>query len=193
MKKWIIVIITLFILLGLIWITIYYSKGNMDTVGAEYANPDMNNTEADTASDALATHLSDSASKMPELTADEQQVLDLINNERTESGLSPLVINSDLENIARLKARDMINKNYFSHQSETYGSPFAMMDDFGIAYKTAGENIAGNPSNIGAVTAWMNSPQHKANILNGSYTYTGVAVVNGSKYGKIFVEEFVGM
>lgn len=51
----------------------------------------------------------------------------------------------------------MVDNNYFSHTSPTYGSPFDMMKNFRISYKTAGENIAGNSSNSGAVNAWMNS------------------------------------
>ena len=86
----------------------------------------------------------------------------------------------------------MVKNNYFSHTSATYGSPFDMMKSFGVSYKTAGENIAGNSSNTGAVNAWMNSEGHKANILNSSFNYTGVAVVKSSKYGKIFVQMFIG-
>ena len=85
----------------------------------------------------------------------------------------------------------MVNNNYFSHTSPTYGSPFDMMKKFGITYKSAGENIAGNSSNSGAVNAWMNSEGHKANILNTSYNYTGLAVVSSSKYGKIYVQMFI--
>ena len=65
------------------------------------------------------------------------------------------------------------------------------MKSFGISYKTAGENIAGNSSNSGAVNAWMNSSGHTANILNGSYNYTGVGVVSSTKYGKIYVQLFI--
>lgn len=86
----------------------------------------------------------------------------------------------------------MVDNNYFSHTSPTYGSPFDMMKSYGISYKTAGENIAGNSSNSGAVEAWMNSEGHKANILNSNYNYTGLAVVSSPKYGKIFVQMFIG-
>ena len=85
-----------------------------------------------------------------------------------------------------------INKNYFDHTSPTYGSPFDMLKSFKISYKTAGENIAANSSNSGAVTSWMNSSGHKANILNNSFNYTGIGVVSSSKYGKIFVQMFIG-
>lgn len=126
------------------------------------------------------------------LTADEKEVFDLINAKRTAARLSALKVDAELQNVARAKAEDMVKNNYFSHTSPTYGSPFDMMKSFGVSYKTAGENIAGNSSNTGAVNAWMNSEGHKANILNSSFNYTGVAVVKSSKYGKIFVQMFIG-
>ena len=127
-----------------------------------------------------------------ELTQDEKEVFNLINQKRAANGLPALKIDDELQNIARIKAKDMVDKNYFSHTSPTYGSPFDMMKSFGISYKTAGENIAGNSSNVEAVEAWMNSSGHRANILNSSFNYTGIGVVNGSKYGKIYVQMFVG-
>ena len=126
------------------------------------------------------------------LTADELEVFNLINEQRTKNGLLALKIDSEVQNVARIKAKDMVNNNYFSHTSPTYGSPFDMLNSFKVSYKTAGENIAGNSSNSAAVTAWMNSSGHKANILNSSFNYTGIGVVNGSKYGKIYVQMFIG-
>lgn len=127
-----------------------------------------------------------------DLTSDELEVFNLINAKRTANGLSPLNIDNELQNVARVKAKDMVDNNYFAHNSPTYGTPFNMMKNFGITYKTAGENIAGNSSNQGAVEAWMNSEGHRANILNSSYNYTGVAVVKSTKYGKIYVQMFIG-
>ena len=126
------------------------------------------------------------------ITSDEQEVFNLINNERQKNGLSALKIDNEVQRVAKIKAQDMVNNNYFSHQSPTYGSPFDMLKSFKISYKSAGENIAGNSSNTGAVNAWMNSPGHRANILNSSFNYTGIGVVTGSKYGKIYVQMFIG-
>lgn len=126
-----------------------------------------------------------------QLTADEQEVFDLINTKRVKNGLTALKIDDELQNVARIKAQDMVDNNYFSHTSPIYGSPFDMIKNFGISYKTAAENIAGNSSNSAAVNAWMNSSGHKANILNSSFTYTGIGVVNSSKYGKIYVQMFM--
>lgn len=126
------------------------------------------------------------------LSADEKEVFDLINKQRTNNGLKALKIDSEVQRVARIKAQDMVDNNYFAHESPTYGTPFNMLKSFKISYKTAGENIAGNSSNSGAVTAWMNSSGHKANILNGNYNYTGIGVVSSSKYGKVYVQMFIG-
>ena len=126
------------------------------------------------------------------MNSDEKEVFNLINQQRTNNGLSALKVDSEVQRVARIKAEDMVTNNYFSHTSPTYGSPFDMLKSFKISYKTAGENIAANSSNSGAVNAWMNSSGHKANILNSSFNYTGIGVVNSSKYGKIFVQMFIG-
>ena len=88
----------------------------------------------------------------------QQQVLDLVNAERTKRGISALTLDSNLSSVATKKSQDMVNKNYFDHTSPTYGSPFDMMKQFGISYRTAGENIAkGQKTPQEVVTAWMNS------------------------------------
>jgi len=88
---------------------------------------------------------------------------------------------------------DMRDKNYFSHQSPTYGSPFSMMKNFGISYRTAGENIAaGQQTPQEVVTAWMNSPGHRANILNKSFTHIGVGYAKGGSYGHYWTQMFIG-
>jgi uncharacterized YkwD family protein len=126
------------------------------------------------------------------LSADEQKMLNLVNAERAKNGLAALTPNLKLTEVARLKAKDMIAKNYFDHTSPTYGSPFDMMRQFGISYRTAGENLAGAPSVDTAHTNLMNSSGHRANILNSSFKEVGIGVVNGGPYGKMFVQMFIG-
>lgn len=125
-------------------------------------------------------------------TTEEQELLKLINEQRKAYGLSELIIDEELQKVAKVKAQDLVDNNYFSHNSPTYGSPFDMMKSFGISYKTAGENIAGNSSLKGAVNAWMNSQGHRENILSNAYNYTGIGIVDSSVYGKILVQMFVG-
>ena len=124
--------------------------------------------------------------------ADQQHMLDLINQERTKAGVGPLKIDSKLQSMAQAKSDDMVAKAYFDHISPTYGSPFEMMKKFGISYTSAGENIAGNSSVDKAHAALMNSPGHKANILKSSFTYIGIGVTASPKYGKMFAQDFVG-
>jgi len=147
------------------------------------------NTSANTSNNTMNDNLNAANSGA---TAEEIELLKLINAERTKNGLSELKFDAELQRVARIKAQDLVDNNYFSHNSPTYGSPFDMMKSFGITYKAAGENIAGNPSLSGAVTAWMNSEGHRANILSNAYNYTGLGVVESSKYGKVMVQMFIG-
>ncbi len=125
------------------------------------------------------------------LTAEEQRMLNLVNSERAKNGLAPLKANTKLTEVARLKARDMIDRNYFSHTSPTYGSPFDMMRSFGVSYRTAGENLAGAPAVDVAHINLMNSPGHRANILNAGFKEAGIGILNGGPYGKMFVQMFI--
>ena len=68
-----------------------------------------------------------------------------------------------------------------------------MLKSNGIEYKVAGENLAGNITEARAVNAWINSPAHRDNILDESYEYTGICVVESETYGKIFVQLFLGV
>ncbi|NLT94162.1 MAG: hypothetical protein GXW85_01280 [Clostridia bacterium] len=121
----------------------------------------------------------------------EQKMLEMINEERSEVGLAPLKMDNKLVQLARLKSQDMIEKNYFSHTSPTYGDPFQMMKDFGVEYWMAGENLAGNPSLTGAHESLMNSPGHRANILKPEFTHVGIGIVKGGRYGMMFTQMFI--
>jgi uncharacterized YkwD family protein len=124
-----------------------------------------------------------------QLNAFEQEVVELTNAERAKQGLAPLEIDEELSQVAREKSNDMASNNYFSHNSPVYGSPFDMMNQFGISYRTAGENIAqGQTSPEQVVNAWMNSDGHRANILNGDFTHIGVGFVeNGNHWTQMFI------
>ena len=121
----------------------------------------------------------------------EQELWDLVNKERTTRGLKALEVDADLVNVARLKSQDMVDYNYFAHQSPTYGSPFDMMRSFGINYRMAGENLAAALSVASAHQALMNSPGHRANILNPDYTHVGVGIVAGHTYPMIVTQMFI--
>ena len=126
------------------------------------------------------------------VTSEIQNMLSLINRDRSKAGVAPLSFDSQLNRTALLKAQDMVTKNYFSHTSPTYGSPESMMRQFGITFKTMGENLAGNSSVDAAHTALMNSPGHRANILNANFNFVGIGIQSSPKYGKMFVQQFIG-
>lgn len=122
----------------------------------------------------------------------EEEVVQLVNQERAKYGLKPLTSNWELARVARYKSQDMLNKNYFDHNSPTYGTPFQMIKNFGITYKTAGENIAaGQATPQAVVKAWMNSEGHRKNILSSNYTQIGVGYVKGGSYGHYWTQMFM--
>jgi len=126
------------------------------------------------------------------LTQDEQKMINLVNQERQKYGMKPLKVDYQLVKLARMKSQDMVDKNYFSHQSPTYGSPFDMMKNAGVSYRWAGENIAGAGTVERAHNALMNSEGHRANILNPNFTHIGVGIVMGGPYGMMFTQMFIG-
>ena len=126
------------------------------------------------------------------LSANAQEVVKLVNKERNAAGLSALTENSRLSEVAQAKAEDMMKNGYFSHTSPVYGSPFEMMKTFGIAYSSAGENIAkGQKTPAAVMSGWMNSSGHKANILNASYEQIGVGFCKDSSGVTYWVQMFI--
>lgn len=119
----------------------------------------------------------------------ETEVIRRVNEIRAQNGLNKLKENWELSRIARYKSQDMHDNGYFSHTSPVYGSPFTMITNFGLSYKTAGENIAkGQKTPEAVVSAWMNSSGHRANILNSSFTQIGVGYVpNGNYWTQMFI------
>lgn len=124
--------------------------------------------------------------------AQENEVIRLVNIERSKRGLQLFTGNWQLSRVARYKSQDMATKRYFSHTSPTYGSPFRMMEDFGIRFSSAGENIAmGQRTPQEVMTGWMNSPGHRANILNPSYTQIGVGLAKSSNGSNYWTQMFI--
>lgn len=117
------------------------------------------------------------------VTGYEQEVIRLVNEIRAENGLKALTYDWELSRVARYKSQDMKDNKYFSHTSPVYGTPFQMIKNFGISYRSAGENIAkGYATPQAVVNGWMNSSGHRANILNANYTRIGVGYVAGGNY-----------
>ncbi|MGE6517497.1 SafA/ExsA family spore coat assembly protein [Lysinibacillus sphaericus] len=121
----------------------------------------------------------------------EQEVVKLVNAERAKASLSALKEDWELSRVAKYKSQDMHDKKYFDHTSPTYGTPFTMMKNFGISYKSAGENIAkGQRSAAEVVKAWMNSEGHRANIMSKNFTHIGVGyVAEGNYWTQMFTQK----
>jgi len=112
------------------------------------------------------------------------EVISLTNAQRQQNGLSPLIENKTLNAAAVAKGNDMLAKGYWAHFAPDGTSPWSFFAKFGYKYLHAGENLARDFSNASsAVTAWMNSPTHRENILNSNYREIGIGVVEGSLAG----------
>jgi uncharacterized protein YkwD len=110
----------------------------------------------------------------------------LVNQDRGANGVAPLAYSASLARVAQYRAQDMLNRNYFSHYDPSTGQLafVQLLHLWGIPYSTAGENIAWstNPSMAGINTMFMNSPDHRANILKAAYHRLGIGVAsNGAK------------
>lgn len=104
-------------------------------------------------------------------------VAELSNQYRRDAGLSDLVISAQLTQSAQSKADDMAQNAYFAHVSPNGNSPWTFFDSAGYIYEIAGENLAlTNQSPQDVVSGWYNSPTHRANLLNSSYTEVGYGV-----------------
>jgi len=110
-------------------------------------------------------------------------LLTTTNQERTTNGIAALILNSQLTSAAQAKANDMVARNYWSHNPPD-GSPWwSVITNAGYNYKTAGENLAyGYLTSADAVAGWMNSPGHRANILNTNYTEVGFGFANSANF-----------
>lgn len=119
---------------------------------------------------------------------------DLANTDRTQNALGKLAINEKLVQAAQMKANDMAAHSYFSHTSPTGVDPWHWFKEAGYNYKYAGENLAIDFSDSEDVNAgWMNSPTHRANILDQHFTEVGIATAEGFYQGRpttFVVQEF---
>lgn len=110
-------------------------------------------------------------------------LLDGTNQQRSANGLASLSLNSTLSQAAQAKAADMSANDYWSHNSPSGATPWTFISAAGYAYQTAGENLAyGFTSSSETITGWMNSPGHRANILNSSFSQVGFGTIDIANY-----------
>lgn len=125
-------------------------------------------------------------------TSQEDEVIRLVNVQRAKAGLQLLKSNWELCRVARYKSADMANKGYFAHNSPTYGTPFQMMENFGLRFSAAGENIAyGQRTPAEVMNDWMNSPGHRSNIMSGAYNEIGVGLAKNKNGVCYWTQQFI--
>ncbi|SFP61258.1 CAP domain-containing protein [Salibacterium halotolerans] len=119
------------------------------------------------------------------------EIVALTNEERTKRGLEPLQENETVAEAAQAKSEDMAANDYFAHESPTYGSPLQMLKEYGADFQAAAENIAaGQTTPEQAVEGWMNSEDHRKNILNEELTHIGIGYEeNGHYWTQMFIEK----
>ena len=120
-----------------------------------------------------------------------------LNAERAAAGLPALAVDANLVSIARIRSSDMATRGYFSHTSPDGQSAFSLLDQWGIPYSWAGENLARNnypleESVAVAVHDLMASPPHRDNILNPNYTRVGVGYAEDGSGMRYYAIVFVG-
>ena len=132
-----------------------------------------------------------SLSSFPVRSVSEDQILSLVNQDRTKNGLPELKINSTLNKAALAKAQDMLAHGYFDHISPTGTKPWYFFKALGYNYVYAGENLAMNYNNADELeNSWMNSPKHRDNILSPNYSDLGLAIV--TQNNRTVIVQFFG-
>jgi len=132
-------------------------------------------------------------SEKGDLTVDitsENEMVKLVNMERSKVGVPELTLRSELMPIARAHAKDMWERNYFGHYSPEGKNVADRLKSAGIYYSFAGENLALAPTLQTAHTGLMNSEGHKKNILDPDFKRIGIGVIDNGIYGKMFVQIF---
>lgn len=120
----------------------------------------------------------------------EEQMLHMLNAERKTMGLKLLTADGKLQLAAHAHAADMFTKGYFSHITPEGINPFERMKKLGVKYSSAGENLAHSDNLEAAHTGLMNSPGHRANILNKLFGKVGISILDGGVKGLMVVQEF---
>ncbi|MBC8014814.1 MAG: serine protease [Sporomusaceae bacterium] len=169
--------------IGLISLLSNHDGGSTDVPSKTTTPPATTNPKPTTPAPAPASSTG--------VAAAEKRAFDLLNADRVRNGLQPLKLNSQLTALGGRYAQDMINRNFFSHYNPEGQSPFDRMQQAGISYGHAGENLAINSNVDTAEKAFMNSPGHRANILSPNYTEVGVGVRYDAKGSAYVVQEFI--
>lgn len=135
----------------------------------------------------------DVAPKSSELRVDEsaeKQMLTLVNAERREVGAPALKMEAKITAVARAHSRDMFMRRYFSHYTPEGADAGDRLDEGGVRYMVAGENLAYSPDLATAHEGLMNSPEHKKNLLDPKFRQVGIGIITTDSYGLMVTQNF---
>lgn len=167
------------------------AESKIKSVFGDAANETLNFITIKESADEINLGFKTSQDSLKEDPQSEQIMLRLVNQERENFGLQPLVENVALVQAARAYGREMFINGFFSHQSQVDDtSPAQRLERLGIPFSITGENLAYAPDVYVAHHGLMNSPGHRANILSSDYKQIGIGVMDGGIYGRMFVQEF---
>jgi uncharacterized protein YkwD len=168
--------------------TMAWAENKLSPVFTEALKRAMYNTKTVVSEEAVKLPFTISVYKArPDLEA---QMLILVNNERLKNGLKPVKADTEIAVVARKHSADMFKRGYFSHYTPEGKNPFDRMEAGGISFLTAGENLALAQTLSIAHTGLMNSPGHRANILNPSFGRLGIGILDGGIYGLMITQNF---
>jgi uncharacterized protein YkwD len=120
----------------------------------------------------------------------ERAMLKLVNDERLKAGVGPLTVDVHIIVVARAHSRDMFERRYFSHITPEGLSPADRLDNAGVTFIVAGENLAYAPDLATAHTGLMNSPGHRKNILDPDFHHIGIGIITTDKFGMMVTQDF---
>lgn len=120
----------------------------------------------------------------------EAEMLELVNEERVANGLKPLEADTALRTVARRHSADMFQRGYFSHYSPEGEDAFDRIKEADIAFRVAGENLALAPTLTIAHDGLMNSPGHRANILQKRFGKVGIGILESRGHGLMITQNF---
>lgn len=170
-------------------VQIEWLDDKLSPIFGEAAKRTMNNLTVEPKSDEMV--------KLPFTVSDpkvrpdlEAKMLDMVNDERTKRGLSPLKADAELTEVGRLHSKDMFARGYFSHYTPEGKDPFDRMHKAGVHFLVAGENLALGQTLLICHNGLMNSPGHRANILNPAFGRLGIGIEDGGIYGLMISQEF---
>ncbi len=158
------------------WYLVYFSDGTIGVVSSEFVSVENKTNKTN------KTYNNNLIS--------DKEILQQINYIRKENNLQPILWDEKLNEIASLKAHDMSQNKYLSHNSKKYGTPFDMLRDMGISYKYAAENII-VCNNTESSYELLYNEKTKINILNTGFQKMGIGIADSDEYGKIIVEIYI--